>query len=238
VGKRPFDRLITAVGSPYGSLLLALAFMLVVYPYLGSHKELTWVFNLIVFGIVVAALRVTHGTGMAYRVGWLLGLSTLVSAVLSDLSELAFAYPLAAGFRALYFGFLIVVILSDIFRRRHITPDAVMGASSALILLGLAFSSIYIMLEWHVPGSFLIPDLPASIEQVYGPTSTQFSLVYFSFVTMTTIGFGDIVPLAPPARSLAALEGLLTQLYLATIIARLVGLEIANRIQDERPRRK
>jgi len=196
------------------------------------------VFNLIIFGIVAAALRVTHGTGIAYRVGWVLGLSTIVSAILNDLIDVASIYPVATGLRALFFGFLIVVILSDIFRRRDITPDAVMGASSALILLGLAFSAVYIMLEWHIPGSFLIPDLPASVVQVYGPTPTEFSLVYFSFVAMTTIGFGDIVPLAPPARSLAALQGLLSQLYLATVIARLVGLEIASRMQEERPRRK
>lgn len=212
MNKRPFDRLITAVGSPYGSLLLALAFMLVFYPYLGSHKALSWIFNLIIFGIVAAALRVTHGKGIAYHVGWVLGLSTVVSAILSGSFGVDSAYAVATGLRALFFGFLIVVILGDIFRRRNITPDAVMGASSALILLGLTFGSIYIMLEWQVPGSFQIPDLPAAIEQVYGPTSIEFSLVYFSFVTMTTIGYGEIVPLAPPARSLAVLEGLMAQL--------------------------
>ena len=232
---RPFERLITAIGSPYGSLLLALVFMLVVYPYLESHRALVWIFDLIILGIVAAALRVTHDTGMAYRIGWILGLSTFVSAILSNSTGVAAAYPVAAGLRALFFGFLIVVILSDIFRRRAITYDAVMGASCALILLGLAFSSVYILLEWQVPGSFLIPELPESVKQVYGPSSTDFSLVYFSFVAMTTIGFGDIVPLAPPVRSLAVLEGLLAQLYLATVIARLVGLEIANRMREPRP---
>jgi hypothetical protein len=66
--------------------------------------------------------------------------------------------------------------------------------------------------------------------------STEFSLLYFSPVAMTTVGFGDIVPVAAPARSMAAIEGLLGQLYLAIIIARLVGLEIASRMQDFRSR--
>jgi voltage-gated potassium channel Kch len=60
-------------------------------------------------------------------------------------------------------------------------------------------------------------------------------MVYFSLVTMTSVGYGDIAPLAAPARSLAALEGLLSQLYLAIIIARLVGLEIAGRMQNSGP---
>jgi hypothetical protein len=165
-------------------------------------------------------------------VGWVLGLAAFITAVLSRSLGVDSAVPLAAGLRALFFGFLIIVILGDVFRRRDITFDAVMGASCALVLLGLAFGSTYVVLEWMVPGSFSIPPLPADIEQVFGPTANEFNLVYFSFVSMTTIGFGDILPVAPPAKSLAVLEGLLAQLYLATIIARLVGLEIASRMQE------
>ncbi len=54
-------------------------------------------------------------------------------------------------------------------------------------------------------------------------------------VTITTIGYGDINPLTPPARTLAALEGLIGQLFLAIIIARLVALEISDRIRDRTP---
>jgi len=233
---RPFKRIVDDSGRPYGLLLLALTTMLLVYPFLGTHKALSWVFDLVMFGVVAAALRSTRGTGLAYRLGWVLGLSTFVTGLLSRSLGVASAYPFSAGLRGLFFGFLIVVILSDVFRRQKITFDAVMGASCVLVLLGLTFSSAYVLLEWQIPGSFSIPEIPAAIESVFGPTSTEFNLLYFSFVAMTTIGFGDIVPVAPPARGLAALEGLLAQLYLAIIIARLVGLEIANRMQEKQSR--
>ena len=59
--------------------------------------------------------------------------------------------------------------------------------------------------------------------------ATQADLMYFSLITMTTIGYGDITPTSPPARMLSALQGVVAQLYIAIIIARLVGMELANR---------
>lgn len=229
--EKPFERLIVAVGSPYGTLLCVLAIMLLAYPFLGSHKALNWIFDVITLGVVTAALRVTHGRGFPYRLGWLLGASTFIAGFLGRSLGIESAYPIGAGLRTLFFAYLIAVIFGDIMRRRKVTFDAVLGASCVFVMLGLTFGSAYVLLEWLVPGSFLIPAVPPSIAKVFGGTSIEFYLMYFSLIAMTTIGFGDIVPLAPPARSLAALEGLLSQLYLTIIVARLVGLEIASRLQ-------
>ncbi len=235
---RPLKRFIEDTGSPYGLLLLALTCMLVVYPFLGTHKALNWVFSVITFFVIAAALRTTRGRGLAYRLGWVFGLTTFLAGFLSRSMGVEAAYTVSAGLRALFYFYLVIVIFGDVMRRRDITFDAVMGASCVLILLGLAFGSTFALMERLLPGSFLIPAVPPSIEAVFGQTSTEFTLLYFSLVAMTTIGFGDIVPLSPPARSLAALEGLLAQLYLAIVIARLVGLEIANRIQERNPRQE
>jgi len=135
----------------------------------------------------------------------------------------------------LFLGQLIVVIFTDIVGRKTVTMDAVLGASCIFVMLGLTFGSAYIMIEWLVPGSFSFQALPQSLNTVFGHTSTEYQLVYFSLVTMTTIGYGDIVPLAPAARSLASIEGLLSQLYLAIIIARVVGLQIASRLNNPEP---
>lgn len=232
--RRPFERVIGAVGSPYGTLLLVLVVMLLVYPFLGSHRAFGWVLDLITLGVVAAALRVTHGSRSRFHLIWLLGISAFISGLLARSLGLDWAYPIGAGLLALFLGYLIIAIFADILRRRNITFDAVLGASCVLVMLGLAFGSAYALLEWLVPGSFAIPAVPQSIESAFGPSPTEFQLVYFSLVAMTTIGFGDIVPLAPPARILAAIEGLLAQLYLAIIIARLVGLQIASRLQDPR----
>ena len=233
--RKPFERVVGVVGSPYGALLIVLVVMLLVYPFLGSHRAFGWVFDLITLGVVVAALRVTHGSRFRFHLIWLLGISAFISGFLARSLGLDWAYPLGAVLRALFLGYLMVVIFSDILRRKNVTFDAVLGASCVLVMLGLTFGSAYALLEWLVPGSFAIPAVPQSIASVFGQTSTESQLVYFSLVAMTTIGFGDIVPLAPPARSLVAIEGLLAQLYLAIIIARLVGLEIASRLQNPEP---
>jgi len=226
---RPFIRVIDRVEWPYGTLLSVLAIMLVVYPFLGTHKYLGVRFDSVMLGVVVVSLKCTFARGPYSLFEWSLGLLTFGAGLLSRSLGVVSAYPFSAGLRGLFFSYLIVKIFHDIFKRDNITFDAVMGASCVLVLLGLAFGSFFTLLEWLVPGSFIIPPVPSSIEAVFGPTSDEFSLVYFSFVALTTIGFGHIYPVAPPARSLAVLEGLISQLYLAIIIARLVGLELVRR---------
>lgn len=234
--RHPFERVILAVGSPYGTFFLILVAMLLVYPFLDSHSAVSWVFDLIRLGLVVSALRIIQGRGITFYLSLLLGLSACLTGVLGQSFDVALAYPVGDGLRALFMAFLVVVIFSDIMRRRVITFDAVLGACSVFVLLGLAFGSAFALLEWLVPGSFAIPVVPQEVARVFGHTSTEFSLLYFSLVTLSTVGFGDIVPVASPARSMVAIEGLLGQLYLAIIIARLVGLEIASRMLDAAPR--
>jgi hypothetical protein len=86
---------------------------------------------------------------------------------------------------------------------------------------------IYSVIEIIKPGSFY-----SSIE-VFGTSGSELLsrasvkvLIYYSFTTMTTLGYGDIVPLTPPARMFSTLEAVVGQIYLAVLIARLVGLHI------------
>ena len=143
------------------------------------------------------------------------------------------AYPYAAGLRALFFSQMIVMIFTSIMRSKHVSKDTVLGASCIFVMIALAFGSAYVLLEWFIPGAFHIPDVAKTANSNLGAQSLDFELVYFSLVTMTTLGYGDILPLAPTARALASFEAMISQLYLAIIIARLVGLEIATRLQNQ-----
>ena len=80
------------------------------------------------------------------------------------------------------------------------------------------------LFHWAAPGSFA--GLPADAGVHFDS-----SLVFFSFVTMTTLGYGDIVPASPAARSLATLQAVVGQLYLAVLVARLVGLHVAESVR-------
>lgn len=119
-------------------------------------------------------------------------------------------------FVAMLTGALAVIV----FKTGEIDLDRVLGAVILYLNIGLAFACIYALIEQMAPSAFQFPQ-----PQPERPVST-FYFLYFSFVTLTTVGFGDTVPLHPLARSLATLEAAIGQLYPAIILARLVSLEV------------
>ena len=118
----------------------------------------------------------------------------------------------------LFLGYLAAVILAHIFREKEITADMIMGAICVYFLLGWLWSDIYALLEILKPGSFQPPQ---------GPVAQMWDYVYFSFVTLTTLGYGDVTPVSDAARSFAILEATTGQLYIAVLIAKLVGTHIS-----------
>jgi hypothetical protein len=114
---------------------------------------------------------------------------------------------------------LCAVILKLVLRQGRVTRHRIQGAIAVYVLLGLTWSQAYSLVALWRPGAFVGadgPDAPAP-------------WVYFSFVTLTTLGYGDITPVHPVARSLAILEALTGQMYPAILLARLVSLELQSR---------
>ena len=121
----------------------------------------------------------------------------------------------------LFMMLLSGVLAVSLFRSERIKLDQVLGGVVLYLNIGLTFAITYSVLEQLTPGTFLLPQpLP---ERPLHPTF----FVYFSFVTLTTVGYGDIVPLGAAARSLSTLEAALGQLYPAIILARLVSIEVS-----------
>lgn len=129
----------------------------------------------------------------------------------------------------LYFLLLTWVVLRRVYMDGSVASSRVRWAVVAYILLAITWSYIYQLIELSLPGSFVISPLLAS----NGEHALQLNLTYFSFITLTTLGYGDITPLHPTARIFAIMEALLGQLYPATLLARLVSLEIISR--QEKP---
>jgi hypothetical protein len=122
---------------------------------------------------------------------------------------------------ALVLALLMVLLLIDVYRPGPITRYRISGAVAAYVLLGLIWTYVYTLIELSAPGSLHIPGFDAS--QASQPRLLA-ELFYFSAATLTTVGYGDVVPVAPFARSLVMLEAISGQLFLATLIARLVSL--------------
>ena len=116
-------------------------------------------------------------------------------------------------------------ILGYVFRSERLTADSLFAPVVAYVLIALVFARIYVLLLGFDPQSF---DLPvAAVERA--PDLLQADMLYFSLVTLATVGYGDILPASETARMLAVIEATVGQFYVAVIVAAFVGMYAARR---------
>jgi hypothetical protein len=125
-----------------------------------------------------------------------------------------------------FFFLLLSVLLHQVFRDGPVSSHRIRGAVAAYMLIGLTWTYIYLLITLLLDNAFSFP--PTTTAHPDDPT-LQSTLAYYSFVTLTTLGYGDTVPVHPVARMFAILEALIGMLYPATLLARLVSLEIMYR---------
>lgn len=133
--------------------------------------------------------------------------------------------------RLIFLGFLLAVLVIQVFGAGPVTAHRVRGAIVVYLLLGGAWSLLYHIVALNIPNSFHLPKGLAT----GNPAALGRLLTYFSFTTLTTTGFGDITPIHPLARTLAMFEALAGQLFLVITLARLVSQAIVcqkDKIQD------
>jgi hypothetical protein len=120
---------------------------------------------------------------------------------------------------------VLVAVFADVIRSKRVTADTIFGAIAVYLLFGVIVAMMFQFLNNIDPGSVVasVGEATTIVERY-----DQFGeILYFSFVTMTSVGYGDLTPIGPAARSLAMFEGVVGQLYLAVLIARLVGIHVA-----------
>ena len=143
---------------------------------------------------------------------------------------------LAVISKLLDIAFILIVcgtLLSTVFRAKVITTETVAGAVCVYLFIGIFWADVYALVEFSNPGSFSIfQDAEKNSVQVIAHRASQFN--YFSFVTLSTLGYGDITPQTRPAQGLAAMEAILGQLFLAVLIARLVGQVVVKEGEEKK----
>jgi hypothetical protein len=127
--------------------------------------------------------------------------------------------------------FLIGQFLRFILRAPQVNAEVLYAGISVYLLLGMSWMFAYVIVAQLVPGSFAFSTGPASSQAMTG-----FTAYYFSFVTLTTVGYGDITPVSNGARALAAMEAMTGTLYVAVLISRLVALYSAQGSQLREPK--
>lgn len=206
-------------------LLVALALLLlVVRPLVELHLLPGFAMSVGLQAVILAGLFCLDAA--RHRVRHLVVVALLTA---TGLQGLALGLPggstglVAAAAAALALTTLIAAILAQVFAAGPVNFRRIEGAIAAYILIGVVFACLYDLVHGLDPGAFR--HSAGAPEE----TGAVVSYLFFSFVTLTTTGYGDVVPVHPVARSLAMLEAVTGQLYLAILLARLVSLEIANR---------
>jgi len=125
---------------------------------------------------------------------------------------------------AAFLGFAVGAILRGILRKRAISGDDVLGAIGGWVLMGLIWGHFYALTDRLVPDSFSVSAAIAGQLNEWHSRRALFD--YFSFTTLTSLGYGDITPTRAPAYTLAWLEVMFGGFYMAVIVAQLVGLRL------------
>ncbi|WGS22752.1 MULTISPECIES: potassium channel family protein [unclassified Bradyrhizobium] len=205
--------------------VLILIMMFVVAPLQALGLFEFQIFELLLALFLVAGVFVMSGSAFAV-VAMLVALAMIVVGAIFRLrSPSILDLNLFAGSWLIVGVTMAVTVARATFAPGRVTYHRVIGAILLYLMVAVIFSALYTFIGTLVPTAFSgmkIADSPTLASQ----------LIYFSFATLTTTGYGDVAPLHPIARSLCNVEAIFGQLYPATLLARLVTLELAHRDQD------
>ena len=201
-------------GLLFFSLLLTLGGSMVL-----AELRLFWIQKLLILLIPLVSLSIVTGRWLL-RAGLALFALSLITTALSTVSEVKAFVP-GSQISAVVLLFLgTLACFRALFSPGPVDKERIFASLSLYLLFGLIFALIFAVIEELLPGSFhyshtLSPDTGAR---------SLSNLFYFSFVTLATLGYGDIVPISGPAKGMALLEAVIGQMYLVVVVARLVSL--------------
>ena len=200
-------------------LFCSLTLLIVIYPTVEAGTQLTLLVLLMNSATLVAAIYAVGENRSLTRIAVALAAAQFLSAI-AAFSLGYFVFEVAANllFTAFYI-FTIARVLAYVIQGRALSGDKILGALSIYIMLGIAWFSVYRMMEAIRPGSFYV-DPSRHLTQLLDKPD----LLYFSFVTLTTLGYGEVTPVAGYARAAVVLETLTGVFFLAVLMSRLVSI--------------
>jgi len=167
----------------------------------------------------------TSGVALAWGRAWLFGLTAFVGSATLAVRWMAYFTPTlalqvwAGAWSVTAILVICLVLLAQVFRAGPVNSYRLQGAIAVYLLFGVGWAHAYHLTGLLNPGSFNLPQ---------GEIPSVLDWVYFSYITLSTVGYGDITPVRPIARTLAIGEALTGQIYLAVLIARLVAMEVVS----------
>jgi len=215
----------------FGTLLAAQILLAVITPLFLSTAYARAMVDLGITAVCLAAIIVISSKKIHLLIGVALMIPTLTLIWGVKIYQIESLEYIALTGSALFFSFIAWLILRDIFQTKMVTLDIIAAGISVYLFFGNICGILYAIIGRLDPNAFNVP--AATAIHMGNNLSEVSSAMYFSFVTLTTLGYGDITPINAFARSLAFLEAATGQIYLTVLIASLVGIHISSSSKAE-----
>jgi hypothetical protein len=213
----------------FGFLLISILIMIILRPFVEGHIGLQALLAIFMTAIVISILYAVSEQKRVLMIALAIAIPTLIIKWTSYFVNISAIHLASDVIGVVFTAYATIIILSYVFSEKKISADVIFAAISGYFLIGLMWAFIFSALEFLIPGSFQGPQVEASrLSHAY----------YYSFTTLTTLGYGDITPVSAPARSFSFLEAIMGQLYLAILIAGLVGKYIVQSMEGNQNSKK
>lgn len=221
----------TSQRRPFALLLSAQLLFLFLIPFLGEDDAGRRFLGLGFTGVVLAGVGIAVSSRRAMPVILALVVANVIAQWLAHflLGEAVDQQMLKSGLGAIYLLALVVALLSQLARQTRVSLDTLLGGVNVFLLLAIAFAQVHVLVESARAGSYVSGGVSLSDATAHPHGSLHWTFLYFSFVTLTTLGYGDIAPARPVAQLVCAAEAVVGQLYVAILIGGLVALWIGGR---------
>ena len=219
---------------PFGVLLLTLFLMLTFSPSISALEKFIAGFH----GMVALAPLSLLVIGASMLTLWkrarnhaqhmFAGAVVIVVLMLGAVVTHHVFVPVQLIVQILFLGYVLGIVMRTVFKAKIITSDILCGAISVYLLVGVLAGLVFVLIEYFIPGSFRVSNWTTdAVAQQASFIEDPGWLLYFSFVTLTTVGYGDVLPASAIARSASVLVAVIGQVLLMVQIARLVGMHVA-----------
>ncbi len=215
----------------FQNLLTWLLLYLLIAPALREVMPLTRVIISIVMSIMLffAAYTISLKRGRLFRITIILMAVTQLLYWAAFWSPINLSQKISTSCLIIYLGLLIFMFSQHIMRAKRVDSSLISATLCLYLFLGLLWALVFALLENIAPGSF-----QGDLVKMGAPPLTQLDIFqYLSFVTITTLGYGDILPNTRFATALCSMEAVIGQFFMAVLVARLVGIQVSQQFSSD-----
>ncbi len=200
-------------------LLISLLGLIVLLPLIENFIKINILINLFISAVLISCIHAVSNNRRLVIICTLFAIPWFFASWCAHFSEIHLLSLMGNISGIFFIAFTVIAILLFIFNQNKVDTNIIYASIVVYLLLAVMFGYVFNVIETLMPGSFAIG------QTIKGKSQSVFT--YYSFVTITTLGFGDITPLTKIARAFSMLEAVIGQIYLVVLVARLVGINIS-----------